>query len=65
MSMNERDYILSEIKTNARILNTWGNTIVPALNGKETTAMERLTHFVERAKTELGMSVEEIDAAIA
>lgn len=63
--MNRKESVLSEIKTNLRVLKTWGNILVPNLNGKETTAHERLCHFVDIAKTELGMTMEEIDQAIA
>lgn len=63
--MSEKENILSEIKTLLRILNTWGNTLVPSLNGQETTAKERLAHFIVRAHDEFGMSLEEIEAAIA
>jgi hypothetical protein len=64
MITNERDYVLSEIKTNVRILSTWGDAIAPSLEGKEVTVSERLDHFVKRAQTEFGMSIDEIDNAI-
>ena len=57
--------ILSEIKTLVRILNTWGNTLVPDLDGKQVTAHERLTHFVNVAQNEFGMTMDEIESAIA
>ena len=63
--MNEKEYVLSEIKTLLRILNTWGNTLVPSLEGKEVTAKERLNHFVDRAQKEFGMTIDEIETAIA
>lgn len=63
--MNRVESVLSEIKTNLRVLKTWGNILVPSLNGKETTAQERLRHFVDIAQTELGFSMEEIEQAIA
>jgi hypothetical protein len=62
--MSEKEHVLSEIKTLLRILNTWGNTLVPSLDGKEVTAKERLNHFVNRAQ-ELGMTIDEIEDAIA
>ncbi|TEA78672.1 hypothetical protein [Allopusillimonas ginsengisoli] len=57
--------VLSEIKTLVRILNTWGNALVPELDGKQVTAQERLSHFVRVAQDEFGMTLDEIDAAIA
>lgn len=62
--MSEKESVLSEIKTLMRILNTWGNALVPNLNGKETTAQERLRHFVKIATSDRGMTLEEIQAAI-
>ncbi len=63
--MDEKENILSEIKTLVRILNTYGNALVPSLNGKETTAKERLQHFVIQANEKYGMSMDDIQAAIA
>lgn len=62
--MNEQEIVLSEIKTLLRILNTWGNALVPNLGEKEVTAQERLAHFIKRAQNEFGMSLDEIEAAI-
>lgn len=64
MIENEKQNILSEIKTLCRILITWGNTLVPNLDGKEVFAQERLAHFVERAQNEFKMSIEEIESVI-
>jgi hypothetical protein len=63
--MDEKEQALSEIKTLIKILNTWGNTIVPSLNGKETTAHERLFHFVNIAQEKFGMTMKEIGEAIS
>jgi hypothetical protein len=63
--MNRVESVLSEIKTNLRVLKTWGNVLVPSLDGIPTTAQERLRHFVDIAQTELGMTMEEIEQAIA
>lgn len=63
--MDEKENILSEIKTLVRILNTYGDALVPSLNGKQTTAKERLQHFVTQAHIKCGMSMEDIEAAIA
>jgi hypothetical protein len=60
-----KEHVLSEIKTLLRILNTWGNTLVPSLNGEQISAQERLHHFVSEAQTRFGMSVEEIELAIS
>lgn len=62
--MTEKENTLSEIKTLLRILNTWGNTLVPDLNGEQVSARERLTYFVNKAQNEYGMTLEEIQAAI-
>ena len=64
MNIDQKQYVLSEIKTNLRILNTWGNVLVPNLDGKETYALDRLTHFVDKARADFGMTVEEIEIAI-
>lgn len=63
--MNRRDLILSEVKTLVGVLSKWGNVLVPAIDDKETTAHQRLQHFVELAQSELGMSLDEIDEAIS
>ena len=55
--MDEKENILSEIKTLVRILNTYGNALVPSLNGKETRAKERLQHVVIQANEKYGMSM--------
>lgn len=56
---------LSEIKTLLRILNTYGNTIVPSINGKQVNAQERLEYFVNKAIEEDGLNMEEIERLIA
>lgn len=61
---SKKQNTLSEIKTLVRILNTWGNTLVPSLEGNEVTAQERLSYFVGVAQEEFGMSMDEIEAAI-
>jgi hypothetical protein len=63
--MTRQQSVLSEIKTTLRILNTFGNTLVPSLDGKDTTAHQRMCHFIDIAKTEFGMTLEEIEEAIA
>ena len=64
--MTDKEYVLSQIKTVFRILNTYGNCLVPSLPGKEETyAKDRLTFFVEKAQEEYKMSLDEIDIAIA
>ena len=63
-SNSEQEMVLNEIKTCFRILNTWGNVLVPNLDGKEVTAQKRLGHFIQRAQKEFGMSIDEIEAAI-
>jgi len=63
--MERKEQVLSEIKTLLRILNSWGNAIAPSLNGKEVTCQQRLVHFVDIARNEFGMSVEDIEAAIS
>lgn len=60
-----KEHCLSEIKTLLRILNTWGNAFVPDLEGKSVRAQERLTHFVELVQKDYGMTLEEIETAIA
>ncbi len=62
--MSEKEHTLSEIKTLVRILGTWGDALVPSLNGKEVTASERLRHFVIEANQKFGMTLEEIQEAI-
>jgi hypothetical protein len=64
-TFDQKDRALSEIKTLVRILNTWGNAIVPSLDGRETTALERLNHFTQLAMTEHGMTMDDIEDAIA
>lgn len=64
MITDEREYVLTEIKTVLGILNTWGNVLVPSLDGKDTTAHQRLQHFIKRAQTEFEMTLDEIEAAV-
>jgi len=59
-----KEMVLSEIKTLVRVLNTWGDVLVPSLEGKEVSAKERLRHFVQRAQEEFNMTIEEIEVAI-
>lgn len=63
--MEEKAYILSEIKTLIGILNTWGNIFVPNVEGKEARAYDRLVYFCDKAQREYGMTIEEIGEAIA
>ena len=62
--MSEKEIVLSEVKTLVRILNRYGNALVPSLNGKETFAIDRLKHFVGRAESEFGMSMDDVQKAI-
>lgn len=62
--MTRQQYVLSEIRTCLRILNTHGNTLVPSLGGRDTTAHQRMCHFIDVAKEEFGMTLEEIEQSI-
>lgn len=64
MIAGSKEMVLSEIKTLVRVLNTWGDVLVPSLEGKEVSAKERLRHFVQRAQEEFNMTIEEIEVAI-
>jgi hypothetical protein len=58
---NKKESALREINKLINILNSFGNVLVPNLNDKETTALERLEHFVNYLKEEEGLSEEEIE----
>jgi hypothetical protein len=60
-----KDHILREIRKLINILQTWGNVLVPTIEGqKETTAQERLVWVIGRAKADYGMTVEDIEVGI-
>lgn len=60
----EQNHVLSEIKTCMKLINALGgNCIGPSLNGQEMTLTDRLSHFLKRATSEFGMSLEEINEA--
>lgn len=61
---DQKVHVLNEIKTLVRTFHTWGNILVPSLDGKEVTCRQRLSHFIDRAQNEFGMSLDEIKEAI-
>ncbi len=60
ISEQEKDNALREIRKLLHILNTWGNVLVPSLNGKDTSAEERLNFMVYKL-TATGLSYDDID----
>jgi len=64
LTPTEKENALREIRKLVDILTSWGNVLVPSLEGKETTARERLIHFIEKLKAD-GMSEEDIDREIS
>lgn len=60
MSEQEKDNALREVRKLINILNTWGDTLVPSLDDKPTTASERLNHFAQKL-IDTGMTMDDID----
>jgi len=54
-----KENCLREVRKLNDILNTHGNCIVPSLNDKETTAIERLNHFLVILRNEYNIQTED------
>lgn len=63
VSDSEQDNALREIRKLINILETYGNCLVPSLDNKETTALERLKHFIEKV-TGWGYDLDEIQVMV-
>ena len=60
METNSKEHCLREVRKLIEIMNTWGNPLVPTLEGQsETTAQERLFHFLGILKDEHEIVTEE------
>ena len=59
--------IYREVRKLVYVLNKWGNCLVPSIydDKRDTTALERLDWLMEKAKTEHGLSVYDVETGIA
>lgn len=61
---HEKINALREVRKLISILNTYGNCLVPSLNGKDTTAQQRLNFFVEKLLA-TGLTIDDIELQMA
>jgi hypothetical protein len=60
---HETETQLLEVRKLLNILQTWGNILVPSIEGKETYASERLQYVVDKLLAK-GMTMDEISAYV-
>lgn len=61
-----KENIYREARKLVDILNKWGNCLVPSIHDdkRDTTALERLDWLMEQAKTEHGLTVDDVETGI-
>lgn len=59
-----KEHALLECRKLIDVLNIYGNILVPELNGRPTTATERLKHFADYLINNYNMTLEDIDREI-
>ncbi len=61
--MELKESLIRETRKLLSILNSYGNVLVPAIEGqKETLAHDKLMHVVNRLKNEFNLTEDQIDA---
>lgn len=63
--MKKQEALFAEVRTLLNTLQTWGNILVPPIEGQtETTAQEKLQYVVDKLQTEHKFTMEEIESNI-